>query len=70
MGWIVGRQWWCTPLIPALGRQRKEDLCEFEASLVYRLSSKTARTVKKRNPVSIKQTKLTWIVYIVSLKQE
>jgi hypothetical protein len=27
--------WWCTPLIPALGRQRPEDLCEFEANLVY-----------------------------------
>ena len=26
---------WCTPLIPALGRQRQVDLCEFEASLVY-----------------------------------
>ena len=29
------------PLIPALGRQRKEDLCEFEASLVYRASART-----------------------------
>ena len=35
--------WWRTPLIPALGRQRQEDLCEFEASLVYRVSSRTAR---------------------------
>jgi hypothetical protein len=24
-------QWWCTPLIPALGRQRQADLCELEA---------------------------------------
>ena len=24
------------PLIPALGRQRQVDLCEFEASLIYR----------------------------------
>ncbi|CAO2587489.1 hypothetical protein LEMLEM_LOCUS4506 [Lemmus lemmus] len=24
------------PLIPALGRQRQVDLCEFEASLVYK----------------------------------
>ena len=23
-------QWWRTPLIPALRRQRQEDLCEFE----------------------------------------
>jgi hypothetical protein len=27
------------PLISALRRQRQEDLCEFEASLVYRVSS-------------------------------
>jgi hypothetical protein len=26
---------WCTPLIPALRRQRQEDLCEFQASLDY-----------------------------------
>ena len=44
-------------LIPALGRQRQADLCEFEASLVYRVSSRTARTVIQRNSVS-KQTKI------------
>jgi hypothetical protein len=27
------------PLISALGRERQADLCEFEASLVYRVSS-------------------------------
>ena len=27
---------WHTPLIPALGKQRQTDLCEFEASLVYK----------------------------------
>jgi hypothetical protein len=26
------------PLIPALGRQRQADLCEFKASLVYKLN--------------------------------
>ena len=39
------------PLIPAHGRQRQVDLCEFEASLVYRASSRTARAVTQRNPV-------------------
>ena len=29
-------QWWRTPLIPTLGRQRQVDLCEFKASLVYK----------------------------------
>jgi hypothetical protein len=40
--------WWCTPLIPALRRQR---ISEFEASLVYKVSSRTARAIQ-RNPVS------------------
>ena len=44
------------PLIPELGRQRQADLCEFEVSLVYRVSSRTARAVIQRNPV-LKQTK-------------
>ena len=29
------RQWWHTALIPALGRQRQMDLCEFKATLGY-----------------------------------
>jgi hypothetical protein len=44
--------WWCTPLIPALGRQTPE----FEANLVYRVSSRTARATQ-RNPVSKNKTK-------------
>jgi hypothetical protein len=36
-------------LIPALGRQRQADLCEFEASLIYKESSRTARAVTQRN---------------------
>ena len=38
-------------LILALGRQRQVDLCEFKASLVYKASSRTVRTVTQRNPV-------------------
>ena len=44
------------PLIPALGRQRQADLSDFQASLVYKVSSKTARTVTQRNPVSRNKT--------------
>ncbi|XP_040609944.1 dol-P-Man:Man(7)GlcNAc(2)-PP-Dol alpha-1,6-mannosyltransferase isoform X2 [Mesocricetus auratus] len=47
---------WHTPLIPALGRQRQADLCEFEGSLVYGVSSKTAKATQ-RNPVSKNQKK-------------
>jgi hypothetical protein len=37
--------WWCTPLIPALGG-RGRWISEFEASLVYRVSSRTGYTEK------------------------
>ena len=44
------------PLIPALERQRQVDLCEFEAGLVYAqstgVSSRTARAITQRKPVS------------------
>ena len=42
------------PLILAFGRQ--VDLGEFMASLVYRVSSRTVKTITQRNPVS-KKTK-------------
>ena len=45
-------------LIPSLRRQRQAELCEFKVSLVYRVSSRTARAVRQRNPVS-KQNKQT-----------
>lgn len=35
------------PLILALGRQRQEELCKFEASLVNIASSRTARAIQK-----------------------
>lgn len=37
---------WCAPLTPALGGQRQADSCEFEASLIYRASSRSARPTK------------------------
>ena len=45
------------PLILALGRQRQADLYEFEASMVYRVSSRTGSKATQRNPVSKKQNK-------------
>jgi hypothetical protein len=34
-------------LIPILGRQRQVVFCEFEASLVYRVRSRTTRTIQR-----------------------
>ena len=42
------------PSIPALRRQRQVDLCEFKASLIYRVSSRTGSKATERNPVSEK----------------
>ena len=39
------------PLIPAPGRQRQVDLCEFEVSLIYKASSRTGSKTTQRNPV-------------------
>ena len=39
------------PLISALGRQRQVALYEFEASLVYRMTSRTGSKATQRNPV-------------------
>ena len=39
----------------SIQRQRQVDVCEFEASLVYRVSSRTVRATQ-RNPVLNKQT--------------
>jgi hypothetical protein len=51
-------QAWCrTPLIPALGRQSRQ-ISEFEASLVYKVSSRTTRATQ-RNPVSKDKTTTT-----------
>lgn len=38
------------PFIPAPRRQRQMDLYEFEASVVYRVNSRTAKATQ-RNPV-------------------
>jgi hypothetical protein len=47
--------WWRTPLIPALRKQRQA-ISEFEASLVYKVSSRTVRATQ-RNSVLKNKTK-------------
>jgi hypothetical protein len=45
---FVSQAWWCTPLIPALGGRGRQ-ISEFEASLVYRVSSRTARAIQRNS---------------------
>lgn len=52
-------QWWHRPLISALGRQRQVNLCEFEASLVYRASSRIGFKATQRNPMLEKKINKT-----------
>jgi hypothetical protein len=46
------------PLIPALERQRQA-VCEFEASLVYRVSSKQNKTTPPKKPPKHKKQNKT-----------
>ena len=54
----IAGQWQHTTSITAFVKQRKVGLCEFEASLVYRVSSRIARATQ-RNPVLEKTNKQT-----------
>lgn len=47
------------PLIPALGRQRQVDLFEFEARLVFTVSSRTAGELQNGETLSQKHSKQT-----------
>jgi hypothetical protein len=53
--WFYAKHNWHTPIIQHLGGRGRR-ISEFEASLVYRVSSRTARTTQ-RNPVSKNKTK-------------
>ena len=53
------------PLTSALGRQRHEDLCEFEASLIYKVSSKTARATQ-RHCLKKKKKKTLILIQVTS----
>ena len=48
---------WYTYLIPVLGKQRQIGLSEFNANLVYRMSSRTTRSTQ-RNLISRKKARI------------
>jgi hypothetical protein len=52
------------PLIPALRRQRQADLCEFKVSLVYRMSSRTARATHRNSLSQNKQTNKNTVIEV------
>jgi hypothetical protein len=54
------------PLIPALRRQRQVGLCEFETSLVYRVSSKIARVPGDMVPSSSQALSLSPLSFSLS----
>lgn len=50
---IPSIQWWYITLMPAFERQRQVYFYEFQASMFYRSTSRIARIVTQRKPVSI-----------------
>jgi hypothetical protein len=50
----------------AFNPSRGRWISEFEASLVYKVSSRTARATQ-RNPVSKNQKKKQWTMYVISI---
>ena len=55
------------PLIPVFKKERQVDFCEFETSLIYRVSSRTARATEKP---CLKKKKIPVMTIIESLEQK
>lgn len=54
---IEARQWWFTPLIPALRKQRGRWISEFGAGLIYRMSFRIVRTIQRNSVLKRKRKK-------------
>jgi hypothetical protein len=53
---VLPRQWWYTPLIPALRSQKRRWVSDFVANLLYRARFRTAWAIQ-RNPILKTTTK-------------
>lgn len=53
------------PLIPVLGKQGQVDLCEFETSLIYWASSRTARKLSQKNKIKQTNKLKNWLACLV-----
>lgn len=49
--------WRCTPLVPALGRQRLVALCQFEVSLIYEFQGSQSCYTEKQTPTEMANRK-------------
>jgi hypothetical protein len=58
---LIAWQWWKLPLIPALGKQRQVELCEFKARLVYKAQDSKdyieKTCLEKQNKAKTKENK-------------
>lgn len=67
---VLAGQWLHMPLIPALGRQKQVNLCEFKGSLAYKASFRRARAkqwntvLKNRQKVLVLKTLMSFVNWI------
>lgn len=57
---MFGQEWWHSPLIPAHGRQRSVDPCEFKSTLVYIISSRQSGIYRKTLSQRAKRKEKSW----------
>lgn len=57
---MFGQAWWHSPLIPARGRQRSVDPCEFKSTLIYIISSRQSGIYRKTLSQRAKRKEKSW----------
>lgn len=57
---MFGQAQWHSPLIPARGRQRSVDPCEFKSTLIYIISSRQSGIYRKTLSQRAKRKEKSW----------